>query len=120
MGGKKTNRIRDFLKRRFKSVQTWQLIVILIPLLFFTATLLRLDHLKMVELRSAVLTADQEVKSKSSRPSLHYVITSILIPSSTSLRIMVFNKSLSVPALFILSSNISVPPMLLSRLLAQS
>ena len=60
MGGKKTNRIRDFLKRRFKSVQTWQLIVILIPLLFFTATLLRLDHLKMVELRSAVLTADQE------------------------------------------------------------
>ena len=60
MGGKKTNRIRDFLKRRFKSVQTWQLIVILIPLLFFTATLLRLDHLKMVELRSTVLTADQE------------------------------------------------------------
>lgn len=60
MGGKKTNRIRDFLKRRFKSVQTWQLIIILIPLLFFTATLLRLDHLKMVELRSAVLTADQE------------------------------------------------------------
>ena len=60
MGGKKTNRIRDFLKRRFKSVQTWQLIAILIPLLFFTATLLRLDHLKMVELRSAVLTADQE------------------------------------------------------------
>lgn len=60
MGGKKSNRIRDFLKRRFKSVQTWQLIVILIPLLFFTATLLRLDHLKMVELRSAVLAADQE------------------------------------------------------------
>ncbi len=60
MGGKKTNRIRDFLKRRFKSVQTWQLIAILIPLLFFSATLLRLDHLKMVELRSAVLTADQE------------------------------------------------------------
>lgn len=60
MGGKKTNRVRDFLKRRFKSVQTWQLVVILIPLLFFTATLLRLDHLKMVELRSAVLTADQE------------------------------------------------------------
>lgn len=59
MGGKTTNRIREFLKKRFKAVRTWQLVVILIPLLFFTATLLRLDHLKMVELRAAVLAADQ-------------------------------------------------------------
>lgn len=57
MGGKKSNRIRGFL-RHFKAVQNWQLILILIPLLFVTATLLRLDHLRMVELRSAVLAAD--------------------------------------------------------------
>ncbi len=59
MGGKRSNRIREFLKKSFRSVHTWQLIVILIPLLFFTATLLRFDHLRMVELRSAVLAADQ-------------------------------------------------------------
>lgn len=59
MGGKKSNRIREFLKKSFKSVQTWQLVVVFVPLLFFTATLLRFDHLKMVELRSAVLAADQ-------------------------------------------------------------
>ncbi|MBR3132024.1 hypothetical protein IKG33_01250 [Candidatus Saccharibacteria bacterium] len=41
---------------RFK---TWQLIVILIPLFFIDATLLRLDHIKMTELRDAVLAADE-------------------------------------------------------------
>lgn len=59
MGGKKTNRIRELLSKTFKAVHTWQLIIILIPLLFFTATLLRFDHLKMVDLRKAVLTADE-------------------------------------------------------------
>ncbi len=58
MGGKKSNRIREFLRKSFKAVHTWQLFLILIPLIFFTATLLRFDHLKMVELRSAVLAAD--------------------------------------------------------------
>lgn len=42
-----------------KSVRTWQIVLILIPLLFFTATLLRFDHLKMVELRGNVLAADE-------------------------------------------------------------
>ncbi len=59
MGGKKSNRIREFLCKTLKSVHTWQLVVILLPLLFFTATLLRLDHIKMVDLRSAVLRADE-------------------------------------------------------------
>lgn len=58
MGGKKTKRIRDLLKKAFSSVRTWQLVVILIPLTFFTATLLRFSHLKMVELRDVVLVAD--------------------------------------------------------------
>lgn len=58
MGGKKSNRLRRLLGT-FKAVRVWQLILILIPLMFLTATLLRFDHLRMVELRSAVVEADQ-------------------------------------------------------------
>lgn len=57
MGGKKSNHVRRLL-RSFGAVQNWQLLLILIPLLFVTATLLRLDHLRMVELRDAVIAAD--------------------------------------------------------------
>ncbi len=45
--------------KKFK-IKTWQLLLILVPLLFLDATLLRLDHIRMAELRSAVLTADEE------------------------------------------------------------
>lgn len=58
MGGKKTNKLRQLLGS-FKAVRVWQLVLILIPLLFLTATLLRFDHLRMVELRSAVIAADR-------------------------------------------------------------
>ena len=47
---------RGWMKFRLK---TWQLLVMLVPLLFVDATLLRLNHLKMVELRDAVLQADE-------------------------------------------------------------
>lgn len=57
MGGKKSNHLRRAL-RKFSGVRSWQLLLILIPLVFVTATLLRLDHLKMSELRRAVLEAD--------------------------------------------------------------
>ncbi len=57
MGGKRKNHLRQAL-RTFASVRSWQLLLILIPLLFLTATLLRFDHLKMVQLRTAVLEAD--------------------------------------------------------------
>lgn len=57
MGGKKTNHLRQAL-RKFGGVRSWQLLLIFIPLVFVTATLLRLDHLKMSELRRAVLEAD--------------------------------------------------------------
>lgn len=43
---------------RFK-IKTWQLLVILIPLFFIDATLLRIDHVKMVELRTNVIVADE-------------------------------------------------------------
>lgn len=57
MSGKLSNHLQQ-LRRRFKTVRTWQLVLVLLPLLFFTATLLRNDHLKMAELRRVVLDAD--------------------------------------------------------------
>lgn len=49
------------LLNKFKKIKikTWQLILVLIPLFFLDATLLRIDHLRMVELRDAVLRADE-------------------------------------------------------------
>ncbi|MCM1061712.1 MAG: hypothetical protein NC452_15695, partial [Eubacterium sp.] len=57
MGGKFSNHLRQAMKN-FRGVRTWQLALILIPLVFVTATLLRLDHIKMAHLRAAVLEAD--------------------------------------------------------------
>lgn len=44
---------------KFHKIKTWQLLLILIPLLFVDATLLRLDHVRMAELRNKVLAADE-------------------------------------------------------------
>ncbi len=52
---KRKNHLLNFLK----SIRTWHLILVLIPLLFMTATFLRFDHLKMNELKTAVLEADR-------------------------------------------------------------
>lgn len=45
---------------RFKKgkIKTWMLLILLVILVFVDATLLRLNHIKMSELRDAVLTAD--------------------------------------------------------------
>ena len=43
---------------KLHKVKTWQLLLILIPFLFLDATLLRMDHIRMTELRDAVLEAD--------------------------------------------------------------
>ena len=43
---------------KFHKIKTWQLLVILVPLLFVDATLMRLDHIRMTELRDAVMEAD--------------------------------------------------------------
>ena len=43
----------------FHRIKTWQLLIILVPLLFVDATMMRLDHIKMTELRDAVLLADE-------------------------------------------------------------
>ena len=45
--------------KKLGTVKIWQLAIILIPLLFLTATAMRLDHLKMTELKDAVVKADE-------------------------------------------------------------
>ena len=44
---------------KIRKIKTWQLFLILMLLLFVDATLLRLDHIRMTELRDAVLAADE-------------------------------------------------------------
>ena len=58
MGGITRNDIRKILKNIFR-VRSWKLFLILIPLVFVAATLLRLDHLEMIRLREDVLIADE-------------------------------------------------------------
>ena len=58
MGGAR-NKIKKVLKTIFR-VRTWKLFLILVPMLFLTATLLRLDHLGMVALRDRVIEADEK------------------------------------------------------------
>lgn len=59
LGGK----IKEIIsKRRWKiKVKNWMLILVLIPFLAVDATLLRNDHIKMTELRDAVMAADAKI-----------------------------------------------------------
>ena len=53
------NQIKQKLgKLKFRKIKTWQLLILLVPLLFIDATLLRIDHVRMADLRTAVLDAD--------------------------------------------------------------
>lgn len=61
---------RKLRKFRFREIKTWHLCLILIPLFFLAATLMRIDHLKMAELRTAVLTADEEENDEKISASL--------------------------------------------------
>lgn len=60
MGGvSKKKKSKKTLSKIFH-ISSWKLILVLILLVFLGATLLRFDHIKMSELREAVLTADEE------------------------------------------------------------
>lgn len=63
--------------RALRRAKTWQLLVILIPLLFVAATFLRLNNLGMVERRDAVMEADKKGDTKALEKKLldlqHYV-----------------------------------------------
>lgn len=64
MGGK----IREIIrKRKWKiHVKTWMLLVAVLVLLPIDATLLRYDHIRMTELRDAVLEVDAEISNDES------------------------------------------------------
>lgn len=59
MGGFNRNRFRLSL-RKLKAAKTWQLMLIFILFVFLSLTCLRVDHIKMVSLRDAVLKADAD------------------------------------------------------------
>ncbi len=67
MGGINQKKIK---KLKFHRLKTWQVILVLVPLLFLDATLIRFDHLKMIELRDAVLIADEEEDDDAIVPAL--------------------------------------------------
>ena len=64
-------------------LKTWQLLLVLIPLVFLDATFLRLDHIKMTELRDAVLAADEQENDEAVAKALNdlrnFVISNIVI-----------------------------------------
>ncbi len=53
-----------------KKVKTWQLVLILILLVFIAATFLRLNNLGMVERRVAVMSADKEGQSQQTKQAI--------------------------------------------------
>lgn len=55
-----------FAKMKRFRVKTWVLLVLLLPLGFVDATLLRLSHIRMTELRSAVLEIDAKISENES------------------------------------------------------
>ena len=59
MGGLSKDKLRQVLAKIFR-LTSWKLALILILLSFLAATLLRFDHIRMTELRDAVLAADSE------------------------------------------------------------
>ena len=59
MGGIKKKELKISLKKLSK-VKTWQLALILLILLFIEATCLRIDHIRMNDLKTAVTTADAD------------------------------------------------------------
>ena len=68
---------------KFRKIKTWQLLLLLVPLLFVDATLLRLDHVRMTELRDAVLVADEAENDEAINSALQelkgFVISHIVV-----------------------------------------
>ena len=57
-GGKKRAKLKSMLAKIFR-ISNWKLLLIVLLLCFWAATLLRIDHIEMTKLRSAVLAADE-------------------------------------------------------------
>lgn len=61
-----TRAIRNSVKQ-LQRVKTWQLIVVLVLLLFLTATFLRLNNIGMIQRRDAVIAADEQGDEENTR-----------------------------------------------------
>lgn len=59
-----------YLKFKKFKIKNWMLIVFLVVLLFLDATLLRLNHIRMTELRDAVIAADETLDDAAIRDGL--------------------------------------------------
>ncbi|MBR3256899.1 hypothetical protein IKG02_01250 [Candidatus Saccharibacteria bacterium] len=69
MGGKKIKSIKHLLSW-VRLLKTWQFFLIFILLLFISATCLRIDHIRMSNLRDKVLSADEEGNAEELSQSL--------------------------------------------------
>lgn len=70
MGGIKKKDLKNSLKK-LSSIKTWQLVIILLLFLFIEATLLRIDHIHMTDLKSAVTAADEAGDDKALAAALN-------------------------------------------------
>lgn len=74
--------IKKWLKK-LRPLKNWQLFILLVPLLFVSVELLRRDHIKMVELRDAVLAADESEHTEDIEKALQelrdYTFSNIVI-----------------------------------------
>ena len=69
MGGVTRNDIKKTIRRVFR-VRSWKLLLVFVPLVFFAASLLRLDHIGMTRLRERVLAADETGDTNELREAL--------------------------------------------------
>ena len=59
MGGLSKHNLGQTLAKAFR-LSSWKLLLVLVLLGFLAATFLRFDHIKMTELRDAVMAADEK------------------------------------------------------------
>ena len=77
MGGLSKNKLRQILAAIFR-LSNWKIVLILVLLGFWAATLLRMDHIEMTRLRDAVMAADKENSDEKIEQSLKEVHSFVL------------------------------------------
>ena len=88
-GGKLKKFVRE---RRFRiKIKTWMLFLVLVPLLFLDATLLRQDHIRMTELRDNVINVDAEIEGAETDDELE-AVNARLAEALTELKEFVFSN----------------------------
>lgn len=91
MGKRASKQAKEKLKKGYRKFiphfELWQLILILIPLLFITASSLRYDHARMEEIKKSVLKADESGDTAETKTKLkelrEYTLTHIIFNTSS-------------------------------------